>query len=269
MSGSADAAMPLRGRRIVVTRPRGRSDELSDRLRRHGAEVVQAPLIRIIAPTEPRALQSAVKRIRDFDWIILTSVNGVDRFLGAVQDAGLTVDTFDRCRLCAVGPATAAALGRAGREVDLVPERYTADSIVDAISVKCSLAGLRILLPRAEAANASVPDRLRALGAEVEDVPAYRTVADLRGAQTLRGWIERGGVDLVTFTSGSTVRSFHDHVAADPGRALVAVIGPVTAAVARAAGWKVAVEAKPYTTSGMIEAIVALFHGHPPSDRVG
>lgn len=250
---------PLSGRRVVVTRPRPQAEAFSRALEELGAEVVAFPTIRIADPPDPEPLRRAVGEARSFDWIVFTSANGVERFWAALRAAGGDTRRLGGVSLCAIGPATAAALEAEGARADLVPPEYVAEAVVEALEGACELRGARILLPRAEVARSVLPDSLRERGAEVHDVPAYRTEPDGEQAEGVRGMLRRGEVDVVTFTASSTVRNFADLVGTDVGGARVACIGPVTAATARELGLEVAIEAGVYTVPGLLDAIVRHF----------
>ncbi len=181
------------------------------------------------------------------------------RFWRELEAAGTVGRWPQRLRVAAIGPATAEALRARGIEAELVPEEYVAEAVADALAGGYDLAGRKILLPRAAEARKVLPLRLRAAGAAVEEVVAYETGPDLEGIAGLRAALDRGELDLVTFTSASTVRQFVARAGADMGSARVAVIGPITAAAARSAGLRVDVEANEYTVEGMLTAIREYF----------
>jgi uroporphyrinogen-III synthase len=238
-SGKSQMAESLTGVRVVITRPEGQSAALSQRLRVMGARPIRFP-------------------------VIATSVNGVAYFwarlaavLGTPADALRGIPGFHG-RLAAIGPATAAALEQRGAAVHLVPGEYRAEAILSAIG---EVAGLYVLLPRADIARAELADGLRERGATVIEVTAYRTVPATPSVAAFEAL--RHGVDIVTFTSASTVRSFmtltRDMAYGDP---LVACIGPVTADAARELGLRVDVVAQEYTVDGLIEALRRLWTDH-------
>jgi uroporphyrinogen III methyltransferase / synthase len=248
---------PLFGRRVVVTRPRTQSAAFATRLEALGAEVVQFPTIRIHPMPDAAPLREAAGAADTFDWVVFTSVNGVAHFWSALRDAGRDSRSLAGVSICAIGPATAAALELEGVRADLVPERYVAESVIEAIvSEVGDLAGSRILLPRAERARSILPDELGRLGADVVEVAAYRTVPDSTEANELRRRLTAGEIDLVTFTSSSTVQNFVDLVGSELAGARVASIGPITSQTARSLGLKVAIEAVEHTVPGLIQAIV-------------
>jgi len=248
---------PLSGKRVVVTRARAQASGFAARLRELGAEVVQLPVIRIAPPEDAAPLREAAETAGSFDWIVFTSANGVDRFFAALAEAGRDARALGGVSVCAIGPATAEELAKHGIRADLVPDEFVAEAALQALAATGDLAGKRILIPRAAEAREVLPDGLRERGAEVVVVAAYQTVHDGSGADEVRRALHAGEVDWVTFTAGSTVRSFAALVGADVGRARVASIGPVTSATVRELGMRVDVEAEEYTIPGLLKAIRA------------
>lgn len=232
-------SLPLRGVRVVVTR--AESSTMNERLRRLGATVIAYPVIEIVAPSDPRAIDEAAAQASRYDWVIFTSVNGVRAFFDRIRD----LRGF-RARICAIGPATRAAVEAHKLVVDLTPPEYVAESLVSCFDQ--NLTGQRILLPRAAVARDVVPDELRRRGAIVDVVEAYRTVVPA-GAVALAG-----DYDWVTFTSSSTVKNFL--ALGNRPRGRVASIGPVTSATLRMHSIEPDVEAGEFTTAGLVEAIV-------------
>lgn len=247
---------PLFGRRIVVTRARAQASDLSLHLERLGAEVIQFPTILITDPEEPEPLRRAVREAGAFDWIVFTSVNGVQRFWSELRAAGEDTRKLAGVSLCAIGPATAAAIEAEGARADLMPEEFIAEAVVEALVSTGDLQGRRILLPRAEQARSILPERLREHGAEVVEVTAYRTELDGSGAPAVRARLEAGEVDLVTLTASSTARNFVSLVGTGLGGAGVASIGPITSATARELGLPVDVEAAEHSIPGLVMAIL-------------
>ncbi|HEX5725185.1 MAG TPA: uroporphyrinogen-III synthase, partial [Longimicrobiaceae bacterium] len=221
-----------------------------------GAEVVPLPTIRIVPPEDPEPLRRAAAEAGTFDWIVFTSVNGVERFWGALAETGRAAEGLGGARACAIGPATAGALEARGVRPAVVPSEFVAEAVVEALAAADDLRGRRVLLPRADLARAALPQGLAARGAEVVEVAAYRTVPDDgAGAEAARARLAAGEIDLVTFTASSTVRGFVALVGPELGRAAVASIGPITSATARALGLRVDVEAEEYTIPGLVRAI--------------
>jgi uroporphyrinogen-III synthase len=231
----------LSGRRIVITRPVGDAERLANRLRALGAEPIVAPSIEIEF-TDPPELDAALAALPRFDWMVFTSRNGVEAVFRLTQRIGGP-------RIAAIGPATAAALQERGVRADVVPDEYVAEAVLDALG---DVRGLRILLPRADIARRALTDGLRARGAEVEEIAAYRT----RAVGGTRPRLD--GADAVTFTSSSTVRGFLE-AGPLPDGAKVVCIGPITARTARESGLTVTAVAAEYTEDGLIAALVAAF----------
>ncbi len=252
-------ARPLAGHRIAVTRPQAQAGVLIDGLRELGAEPLSLPTIRIADPSDPGPLRRALDELARYDWIVFTSVNGVDRFWRELQAAGRSPSLPEAMRVAAIGPATAEALGQHGVSPQVVPDEYVAEAVADALIAGAAVAGSRVLLPRAAGSRQVLPQRLRAAGAEVDEVVAYESVANPRGITALSDAIGEGRIDMVTFTAASTVRCYVDEAGSDLGSARVAVIGPITAAAARSAGLRVDVEAREYTVPGLLDAICEYF----------
>jgi uroporphyrinogen III methyltransferase/synthase len=252
---------PLFGRRVVVTRARAQASDFATSLSRLGAEVIQFPTIRIVEPEDPAPLRRAVREAERYDWIVFTSVNGVQRFWSELRASGRDTRVLGGVSLCAVGAATAAAIELEGARADVVPDEYVAESVVAALAAETDLRGSRVLLARAETARAVLPESLLEMGATVDDVVAYRTVPDGAAAQRVARAIEAGAVDLITFTASSTVRNFVELVGTEIGAATVASIGPITSATAREFGLPVHVEAGEHTIPGLVSAIETHFAG--------
>jgi uroporphyrinogen-III synthase len=242
----------LSGRRVVVTRPEGQSEELCDRLRVMGAEPITFPVIAIAAPEAGGPLDQAIAHLDRYDWVIFTSVNGVEQFWDRLTGMRTPLDTSPiRGKVAAIGPTTAGALTERGVVVDLMPDEYRAEAILDEIG---DVAGQCVLLPRADIARPALAKGLRAMGAAVDEVAAYHTVPGQPSPDAFDAL--RAGVDVITFTSSSTVRNFLALTKGrDYGEPLVACIGPVTADTARESGLRVDVVAEEYTIEGLLDAL--------------
>jgi uroporphyrinogen III methyltransferase/synthase len=252
-------ARPLFGRRIVVTRSRAQASDLSARLEALGAEVIEAPTIRIEPPLDPAPLREAVRDRASFAWILFTSASGVDAFFRTMGEEGLDARALAGIRIGAIGPATAARLAAGGVRADLEPSRFTGRQVVEDLAATADLRGAAILLPRADIPPNTMVEDLEARGARVRSVVAYRTVLDPAGGEEVLRRLREGGLDWLTFTSSSTVRNFLAAVPAEAVRAAavrVASIGPVTSATARDLGLAVTVEADPHTVPDLVEAIL-------------
>jgi len=231
--------LPLYGRRVVVTR--AETSRLNDLLRAQGAEVVDYPVIAIAPPADATPLDRAVANAREYDWIVFTSQNGVRAFFSRLADLRAL-----RGKLCAIGPATAAEIAKHKLLVDVVPEEYVAEGLVAALPD--SLAGQRVLIPRAAVARDVVPDELRRRGAAVDVVEAYRTIVPEHAMPPPTHY------DWVTFTSSSTVKNFLALAGRPAGKA--ASIGPVTSGTLRMHRVEPTVEATEYTVEGLVDAIL-------------
>ena len=258
-------ARPLFGRRVLVTRPRDQAVELVEQLESLGAEAVEAPMIRIAPPEDPGPLLAAAGAPDAFDWIVFTSANAVESFMTALLDGARDIRALNGPQLCTVGTGTAERLARYGLKVDLVPNEFRAEAVVDAIVQRGSVQGSRILLPRSNIGREVIGDRLRQLGATVVEVVAYHT--ELQDSQRpddpdVYGMLLNGRLDAVTFTSASAVRNFVTIYGADQAvdllaNTVVAAIGPVTADAARELGVEVNVQPDEYTVSALVEALAA------------
>ncbi len=243
-------AGPLSGRTVVVTRVGPRPSGLSGALRSAGAQVVDVPVVDIVAPADGgAALAAAAGRLDQYDWVAFTSANAVRALLARVRDGR----AFGRARLAAVGPATAAALADAHLEADLVPETATAQGLLEVFPDPP--AGGRVLVPRAARGLPTLPEGLVARGWAVDEVEAYRTVPSTRPPAEVTARL--AGADAVVFTSPSGIEAFLGAGAPPAVPAVVACIGPVTGAAARTAGLAGVLEASDPTPRGLVAALVA------------
>jgi uroporphyrinogen III methyltransferase/synthase len=245
--------LPLFGQRIVVTRDRNQASDLAEPLESLGAEALLLPAIEIRDPSDPKPLDEAIARLDSYDWLIFTSANGVRHFVSMLDKSSRDLRSL-KARICAIGPATKAAVEALHLKVDLMPQEYVAESLVEAFSTE-SLEASRILLPRAAVARDLVPRELSRRGAAVDVVEAYQTLAPADLAQRTRAILDRKP-HWITFTSSSTVTNF---IAAAGREALtqtkIASIGPITSATLREHGIEPTVEAQLHTVGGLVEAI--------------
>ncbi len=253
---SSSLTTPLAGKRIVITRPDPDASRLADRLRNLGAIPIIAPAIEIEF-TDPPELARALARISDYDWVVFTSKNGVEAAFRLAEE----IRRKERPRIAAIGPATAAALRRRGVEPDLIPERYVAEAVLEALG---DVRGLKILLPRADIARRALVEGLREKGALVEEIAAYRTRSRKPGGATGPETESLNSADAITFTSSSTVRGFLESRPVPPGAKIVC-IGPITAKTAGEYGLRVDAVAERYTEEGLIAALLSLFGGSQES----
>jgi uroporphyrinogen III methyltransferase/synthase len=260
-------ARPLFGRRVLVTRPREQAPELCDLLVAMGAEPIEAPMIRIMPPDDPAPLSRAAAQPDAYDWIIFSSANAVEAFMGSLLVGDRDLRALKGPQLCAVGAGTAQRLAKYGIKVDLVPQEFRGEGVVAALLERASLDGARVLLPRADIGREVVAEQLRQAGAVVTEVVAYRTVLEetpREGEPDIFGMLLEGRIDVVTFTSGSAVRNFAKVYGEDQSadllrKTVVAAIGPVTAEAAARLGIQVTVRPATYTVAAMVEAIAAHF----------
>jgi uroporphyrinogen-III synthase len=257
----------LRGVRILVGRARHQAGALAGELRKLGATVIEIPFIEIRKPRSFKPLDSALKKLDSYDWLILTSVNGVDAMWERLDKLPLRNRHLEHLRIAAIGPATEKAINQRGVEVDVVPTEYVAEAVVR--SLRRRVKGKRVLLVRAKIARDVIPRELRKAGALVDVVEAYETVMPQSSGKRLRGALEdpRRRPHVVTFTSSSTVRNF---VALLGSRELkldgvqLASIGPVTSSTLRELGLRTDIAAKEFTIPGLVGAIVRAV-APPPS----
>ncbi len=253
---------PLFGTRVVVTRARHQASALSQAIEDLGGEPWEFPVIEITGPGEPDRLVEAIKNLKRFEWLVFTSVNGVEAFFTVLQRVGKDIRDLAGMEIVAIGPATRAVLEQRSLRVAFVPDEYRAEKIIEGLAGRV-LPGQSVLLARAEEARDVLPESLRALGADVWDVPAYKTVTGAANKQELINMLREKKVHAVTFTSSSTVRNFYSLIDGDlsllAGVKLFS-IGPITSQTARELGLTIDKEAARYTIDGLVEALVEGAH---------
>lgn len=281
MSEARLRTKPLAGKRVLVTRTREQAGALSESLLAVGAQPVELPVIRIVPPEDWAPLDRALRALAEnaaYDWLILTSANGVKMVLERLNALGYGPQALAAVRIATIGPATAAALERYGLSAALVPDEYIAEGVAQALRREAAqrgetLRGQRILLARAAEARQVLVTDLEQAGAHVEVVAAYRTLSvdqdDERGREVI-ALLRQQQLDVITFTSSSTVHHFMHWLSqsapdiaillAYPGkrlaRPLLACIGPITAQTARDYGLEAGVEAREFTIAGLVEALI-------------
>jgi len=254
---------PLAGRRILITRARHQAGRLADALETQGAEVLRLPTIEIVPPETYAHLDAVLEVISGFDWLIVTSANGVAALANRMRFLEIPSDRLKHLHVAAIGPATAVAAGRIGLKVAAMPEEYVAEAVVAMLQDKVS--GKHVLLARAAVARDIIPEQLRKCGADIHVVETYRTVVPADSIGQVRELFGEGKPlpDAVTFTSSSTVNNFFTLLAAakiDLPKGLRAVsIGPVTTGTLRQHNWEPACEAIKYDIPGVVGACVSLF----------
>ncbi len=252
--------LPLFGRRILVPRPPHQASQTAQAIREMGAEPVLFPLITIEAPPSPERLQEAIERAHEYDWVLFTSANGVERFFEKAFASGKDARLLGAARVGVIGPKTGQALARYGLRPDLVAKEFVGEGLSRDLLAQGQVR--RVLIPRALVAREELPASLRRSGIEVEVVPAYETRAlSAAGRSALRELIEGGGVDTALFTSSSTVQAMVDALGDDAPallrRLTVASIGPITSATLAQCGVSVDVSAAEYTVPGLLMALAA------------
>jgi uroporphyrinogen III methyltransferase/synthase len=253
------SAKPLAGRLVVVTRPRAQAQAFASLLEEAGATVLLVPTIVIEPPASWEPLDRALDRIDDYRWAVFTSVNGVEMTRRRLEERGRAADVLRGRRLAAIGPATAGALRDLGLAPEVVPEEYVAEGLAERLR-GLMRPGERVLLARAADTRDVLVRELEAAGALVDEVPAYRTRPAHGDAEELRGALAEGRVDVVTFTSSSTVRHFAGlFPSGDLPRLLsgvaIACIGPVTRATAGELGLEARIVPREYTIPALAHAI--------------
>jgi uroporphyrinogen-III synthase len=250
----------LAGKRVVVTRARSQASELCRMIEELGGVPVEFPVIAIEPPESWTDVDRAIRELERFDWVMFTSVNGVDMFLSRVRELQVELAEVS-ARLAAVGPKTAAALRRAGLAVETVAEEFVAEGLLQALEGRV-FPGQSVLLPRGDLARKALPEALRAIGCEVTEVVVYRNLMVADDVDGLVGDLEAGRIDFVTFTSSSTVKNFFKALKGrDVIRLLqgvkVAAIGPVTEKTAVECGLRVDVVPIEYTIPALVAALAA------------
>ena len=255
---------PLMGRSIVVTRSREQASDLVKRLSDLGAECLECPTITVVPPDDLKPLDMAIENLSSYDWLMFTSVNGVNFFFNRLFEKNNDVRALNHVHTAVIGPATAKRLFDFGLKSDIVPESYRAESVVKAFARE-DISGKRILLPRAKEARQVLPLELTKMGAVVDDVTAYCNQAVKDDADIILKRLKERTIDMITFTSSSTAKNFR---ALLPSEGLdnliqgvtIASIGPITADTARNLGFDVHIVAESYTIAGLCEAIQQYYH---------
>lgn len=257
--GRPTPAGHLKGKRILITRAKQQAGSLAELLRELGATVIEIPSIEIRPPRSYQPLDDAIANIARYDWLILTSVNGVQALLERVGHAGLEPAHLGQVKIAAIGPATRKVIESRGLTVSVMPKQYIAESVVEALREQAK--GKRVLLVRAKVARDVIPEELRRAGAQVDVVEAYETVVPQASRERLRDLLSRPGQQphAITFTSSSTARNFLELLGAENKHlvtgVMLASIGPVTSRTLRELGLGVHIEAGEYTIPGLVQAL--------------
>ena len=254
---------PLFGKRVLVTRSRTQASVLSELLAEEGAEPVEIPTIEFSSVNDYSSLDRAIASMHKHSWVIFTSANGVEALFGRMRALGFDSRAFGGVKVGAIGPATAMALAQQGILADFVPPQYVSEAIVQGMAAY-DLKGSRILLPRTDIGNDGLVEGLTHLGAKVEQLPVYRTVMPESSRENAQELLKDGNIDLVTFTSSSTVVNLLNLLDGDSSllrEMSIACIGPVTAGTAQEMGLEVDVVAQDYTIPGLVHAVKEYFVG--------
>lgn len=257
------AAKPLAGKRVVITRSRSQASELSRLIEELGGDAYEFPVINIAWPEDQRPLDAALAKLETFDWVLFTSVNGVEMFFERMAQTNTDRQALAKTQVGAVGPKTAAALERHGVTVAAVAEEFVGEGLLQTLSDRLRQ-GQNILLPRANIARKNLPDALREMGCNVTEVEAYRTLAVAENAADLVELLQAGRIDAVTFTSSSTVKNFVQALQGYDVRTLLqgvmlAAIGPITAKTVADLELHVDVMPDTYTIPDLVDAMVRAF----------
>ena len=257
---------PFLGCRVLVSRAKKQAGALSSALRQVGCEVIEIPFIEIRKPSSYKPLDAGLRNLATYDWLILTSVNGVEALFERMAKKKIGASELAHLKIAAIGPATKKAIEEQGLKVTVTPKEYIAESVVAALHRRVK--GKRVLLVRARVARDVIPRELRKAGAVVDVVEAYETIAPKSSAKRLQASLgsKAGKPHVITFTSSSTVKNFVGLLGSRGARAALkktaqqaihsASIGPVTSATLREFGLPVDIEAKEYTIPGLVAAIV-------------
>ena len=260
---------PLQGRRILVTRAAEQMAEFAAQLRQRGAVVVKCPTIHLVPPQQWHEVDAAISTIPSFDWLILTSTNGVRFFFARLQELGHGIHDLQSCKICAVGPKTAEALLALGITPDLVPAQFTGEGVVAAFE-KIDLKGRKVLFPKADGARDLIPEKLAGMGAILHDPVLYRNLMPDSLPDEARKALENHQLDAVIFSSPSTVRNLAilaggaERFAGLLAGLVVASIGPVTTKACQKLGITVAVEPEKATLEDLVEALERVFERSNP-----
>lgn len=249
---------PLFGMGVVITRPERQADDLARLLTAQGASPIAFPTIAIEPPKDWHALDYAIDQLESYHWMIFTSANGVHFFFERLREKGRDVRDLKGIKICCIGPATARQIEARGIRVDMVPDEFIAEGILKSFAAM-DLSGQKILIPRAAKARDILSDGLKKQGATIDVATTYETVNSGRKKEELAKRIDAGEVDVITFTSSSTVTNFVEIMGADyalPSSIQIACIGPVTAATAKKAGFKIDIEHEEYTMEGLVQSLV-------------
>jgi uroporphyrinogen III methyltransferase/synthase len=258
--------MPLFGKRVLITRSKSQSAGMAHRISRLAGEPVQFPAIQITDPDDYGPLDDSIGEISHYDWIIFTSVNGVERFFSRFFQLREDIRTMAGPGIGAIGPVTASKLRALNLKVDILAKEFKAEGLLAEFQ-RDEVYGKRFLIPRAQEAREILPEGLEAMGAHVNVVPVYKTVSpEDNDIESVRGMLQKAQIDAITFTSSSTVTHFVEMLGLDSnpellGATVLASIGPITSKTLERWGLGAHVEAKEYTMDGLVQALCEYFQG--------
>ena len=257
---------PLFGKKVIVTRTREQSSDLLRLLGEAGADCIEFPTIEVTHLDNYDFLIQAFERLDSYNWIIFTSINGVNIFFKKLYEYGWDSRKLGGLKIAAIGSKTAAELKAFGINPDLIPDEYRAESIITELTKRGPVKGLSFLIPRAETARETLPGELEKMGAFVDVIPIYRTITPTTDTSKIKELLSEGNIDLITFTSSSTVQNFikmfrdcQDDFYVWMKKPAIACIGPITANTASNAGFTVAVMPETYTIEALVSVIVDMF----------
>ena len=250
---------PLFGKRILVTRARSQASELSAMIQDLGGEAVEFPVIRIIPSTNSEGYNKVIKELDSYDWVIFTSVNGVKSFFAKLKEEKVDIRSLSKARIAAIGPKTAEELEEKGLNVEVLPQEFMAEGLLDSLSGHL-VSGQKVLLPRADIARKILPDKLKEKGLEVVEIDAYETVIDAENKDEIVELLKEKRINVITFTSSSTVKNFLESIKDENidkllDNVTLASIGPITTDTANKLGLNIHITAEEYTISGLVDAI--------------
>jgi uroporphyrinogen III methyltransferase/synthase len=254
---------PLLGKKIMITRARAQASSLVESLLSLGAECIEYPTIKIVEPDDNSDLLNSIDKLKDYSWLIFTSVNGVKYFFNALFGKGLDVRSLGNVKTAVIGPATRDELKKYGLNTDVFPKTYRAESVVEAFE-NLQIKNKKILIPRAMEARSVLPEELKKMGAIVDEVTAYKTIPQSDKKEEILSDFLKGKIDMVTFTSSSTVKNFKAIFSEDEFQAVkekfkAVSIGPITTDTAIELGIKPEITADEYTIDGLIDSILKLY----------
>ena len=256
---------PLFGKGVVITRPQRQADDLARLLAVQGANPIAFPTISITEPADWSELDRALSELENYNWLIFTSANGVHFFFERLCQKGRDIRDLKGIKIGCIGPATARQIEDRGIRVDLVPDEFIAEGLLRSFA-SMNLSGKKILIPRAFRARDILPEGLKNQGASVDVVTAYQTIQSGRKKEELSAYIDAGEVNVITFTSSSTVTNFVEIMGESfilPLNVKIACIGPVTTATAVKAGFRVDIRQEEYTMEGLVQSLVNYFQNEP------